>query len=454
MRNTKKEEGLVRQFFHFTIPTILSMLAFSLYTMVDGIFVAKGVGEEALAAVNLSSPYNAAMFACGLLIAVGMSTVISIRLGKGDEKSASQLFTQNLIVSSAAALAISILTLTNLERLAIFLGAAEDTLVYVKDYVWVIAPFAIFFICAYNMEVLVKTDGTPQLAAIGVTTAGLTNVVLDWLFVMKFGWGVKGAAFATGLAQVVSTSMYIVYFCKFSHKLKFKKFQWNLSIYRRTLPLGLADGITEFSNGIVLFLFNRTILRLLGEDGVVSYTVVGYVNTFILMMMSGTAQGIQPICSFYYGKGKRKSYEFLLKMALGMAAVFGALGWIAGHAGAETIVGLFIRRESKLFLPSVYALNCYSWGFLLMGLNVISAAFFTSIAKASRAFPISLGRGLVFPALSIMLFPACFGAQSIWFAGAAAEAMCLILTLVFMAGYLKERCGGQGLPAASGVSAR
>lgn len=144
MRN--EEKGLVRQFFHFTIPSILSMLAFSLYTMVDGIFVAQGVGEKALAAVNLSSPYNAAMFASGLLIAVGMSTVISIRLGKGDEKSASQLFTQNLVVSSVVALLISVLTLTHLEKLAYFLGATPDTLTYVKEYVGVIAPFAVFFI--------------------------------------------------------------------------------------------------------------------------------------------------------------------------------------------------------------------------------------------------------------------------------------------------------------------
>lgn len=437
MRN--EEKGLVRQFFHFTIPSILSMLAFSLYTMVDGIFVAQGVGEKALAAVNLSSPYNAAMFASGLLIAVGMSTVISIRLGKGDEKSASQLFTQNLVVSSVVALLISVLTLTHLEKLAYFLGATPDTLTYVKEYVGVIAPFAVFFICAYNMEVLVKTDGTPQLAAIGVTTAGLTNVVLDWLFVMKFGWGVMGAAFATGLAQVVSTSMYIVYFIKYSKRLHFRRFKWNLPIYRRTLPLGLADGITEFSNGLVLFLFNRTILRLLGEGGVVSYTVVGYVNTFILMMMSGTAQGIQPICSFYYGKGERKSYEKLLKMALGMAVLFGVCGWLAGHAGAKLIVSLFIQPDSELFLPSIEALNKYSWAFPMMGINVISAAFFTSIAKASRAFPISLGRGLVFPAASVVTLPALLGAHFVWYAGASGEALCLILTVVFMMGYLRSR---------------
>lgn len=430
---------MVRQFLRFTVPSILSMLAFSLYTMVDGMFVAKGVGEEALAAVNLSSPYNAAMFASGLLIAVGMSTVISIRLGKREKETASRLFTQNLIVSSAIALLISILTLARLEAIALFLGATPDTLDYVKEYVGVIAPFAVFFLGSYNMEILVKTDGTPQLSAIGVTMAGLTNIILDWLFVMKLGWGVKGAAFATGLAQVVSTTMYVIYFFRFSKKIHFKSFRWNFRIYRQTLPLGLADGVTEFSNGIVLFLFNQTILRLLGEGGVVSYTVVGYVNTFVLMMMSGTAQGIQPICSFYYGKNEKKSYEMLLKLGLGAAALFGVLGWLAGTLCGNTIVSLFIRQESALFEASVAALRKYSWGFLFMGFNVISAAFFTSIAKASLAFPISLGWGLVLPAVSVVLLPGLFGAEMVWYAGAAAEIVCFGLTSVFMLRYLRDR---------------
>lgn len=429
---------MTRQFLHFTIPSILSMLAFSLYTMVDGMFVAKGVGEEALAAVNLSSPYNAAMFASGLLIAVGMSTVISIRLGKGEKETASQLFTQNLMVSSAAALLISLLTLTHLEAVALFLGATPDTLDFVKEYVGVIAPFAVFFLGAYNMEILVKTDSTPQLSAIGVTVAGLTNIVLDWVFVMKLGWGVKGAAFATGLAQVVSTTMYIIYFFRFSKMIHFRRFQWNFRIYRQTLPLGLADGVTEFSNGIVLFLFNRMILRLLGEGGVVSYTVVGYVNTFVLMMMSGTAQGIQPVCSFYFGKNEREKYEKILKLGLGAAAVFGVCGWAAGTFFGNWIVSLFIRTESALFEASVTALRKYSWGFLFMGFNVISAAFFTSIAKASRAFPISFGRGLVFPAAMVVLLPCLFGAEAIWYAGASAEILCFCMTSVFMLSYRRN----------------
>ena len=339
-------QNLTRQFFRFTIPTILSMVAFSLYTLVDGIFVAKGVGETALAAVNLSSPYNSVMFAAGLLLAVGMSTTIAIRLGNGKHHEASSLFTRNLIVAVAVSIVISVLTLLNLRSVAQFLGAEGDTLGYVMEYVGGVSPFAVFFICSYNMEILVKTDGTPLLSTIGVSLAGVTNLVLDWLFVMIFHWGVRGAAVATGLAQVVSTVLYLYYFAKRSKQLHFVKVSLKPSefkIYRRTLPLGVADSITEMSNGVVLFAFNQTILRLIGESGVVSYTVIGYVNTLVLMVMSGIAQGIQPISSFYYGKQERKSYEAILKMALAMAIILS----VGSFLGCQMFGGSIVYQAGQ-----------------------------------------------------------------------------------------------------------
>lgn len=425
-------EYLRKTFFKYIIPTILSLLAFSLYTMVDGIFVARGVGETALAAVNLSLPYNSAMFASGLLLAVGMGTVIAIRMGEGDAETANQLFTQNLLISAGISVIISIVTLIFLEPISFFLGAADSTLFYVKEYIGVISPFAVFFICSYNMEILVKTDGTPHLAAIGVILAGVTNIILDWLFVIKFSWGVKGAALATGLAQAVSAILYISYFWNRSNYLKFTHFRWNVKIYKETIPLGIADSITELSNGIVLFLFNRTILGLLGEDGIVCYTIIGYVNTLMLMIMSGIAQGIQPLCSYYYGKRDRKSYEYIFRLGLWTAAGLGMAGFLFCTFWGRNIVFLFIESENSLYWLSVKALGQYSWGFLCMGLNVVSAAFFTSIQKGMNAFAISIGRGLMFPVISLVLLPMWLGKENIWFAGTTSEGLCLVLNICLM----------------------
>ena len=203
---------LLKKFFKFVLPSIVSMWVFALYTMVDGMFVAWGVGEDALASVNLSMPYVIMIFTVGLLMATGTSTLISIALGKGEKERASSLFTMNLAVLTAVSFAVTAVSMIFLEPLALFLGASPTNLVYVKEYVGTIAAFAVFFILSYNMEALVKTDGTPAVSAIGVTACGLTNVVLDYIFVMRFHWGVFGATFATGLAQATSTSIFFIYF--------------------------------------------------------------------------------------------------------------------------------------------------------------------------------------------------------------------------------------------------
>lgn len=432
LNQTTGTGALVKKFFRFIIPSILSMLTFSIYTMVDGIFVARGVGEKALAAVNLSSPYNSAMFAFGMLIAVGMATVIGMELGRGRQERASELFTQNLLVSALAAFVITAVTLLNLRSIAEFLGATEDTLDHVMEYVGTVSPFAVFFICAYNMEILIKTDGTPVISLIGVGMAGLTNVVLDWFFVMILGWGVRGAAFATGLAQITSVVLYLVYFTRFSRVLCFRRFRWDKAIYKKTIPLGVGDGITEFSNGIVIFLFNRAILKLLGEDGVVSYTVIGYVNTLVLMMMSGTAQGMQPICSFHYGRGEWENCRLLRNLGLLTGALFGIAGWTACALGGGMIVSLFLEKNSPLFGATVAALQSYSWAFLVMGINVVGGAFFTSVCRVSMAFPISLGRGLVLPVLSVAFVFLTGQGSLIWYAGFMAEGLCLVMTLCFL----------------------
>lgn len=415
------------------------MVIFSFYTMADGLFVAHGVGEKALAGVNLSAPYNSIIFAVGLLMAVGTSTVIAICLGEGDKTTACHTFTQNICFVIVIAAIISIVTLINLETFAYFLGADSSTLVYVKQYVGTIAPFAVFFMVSYNLEVLVKTDGMPTLSVVGVTCAGLSNVFLDWLFVMKFHWGVFGAAFATGLAQVFSTIIFLSYFIWKSSTLKFRKFPFNPGIYKRIIPLGLADSITDMSNGIVIFLYNRTILSVIGVNGVVCYTVIGYINTLVVMIISGVSQGIQPLVSFFHGKKRPEVCHKLYRMGLFTASVMGILSFTVSHIFSRLLVGMFLEQNSISFEMGVTALTLYSWSFLLSGFNIVTAAFFTATEHPHLSLPVSLGRGLLFPALSLAVFPLIIGNNGVWLSAVNAEIICLILTTIFLLFYRKRQ---------------
>jgi len=435
--------SLRRQFFKFVIPSIASMWIFSLYTMVDGMFVSHGVGEQALAAVNLSMPFVSAVFALGILFATGTSTLISISLGQGERERACRYFNQNLAVVCAVCLAITALSLLFLEPLAKLLGGGEGTLGYVKQYVGTIAPFAVFFAVSYNLEVQVKADGAPQVSTIGVCSCALMNVLLDYVFVMHFHWGVWGAALATGLAQVTSTVIFVLYFIFRRHRLQFGRFGRELSVYRRILPLGLSEALNELSNGLVIFIFNLVIIRVLGEDKVTSYTVISYVNTLVLMTMTGTSQGIQPLVSFSFGAGEQKNCHKILKYGLIAIAAFSLVMFAVAEVFAGGIVGLFLERSSSLFEYTVMALRRFGVSFLLMGCNVLMAGYFTAIERPRFSFPISVGRSLVLLLLSLGITAFLIGGDALWFATGLSEGMCLVLTAVFSLSYARQVRSGR-----------
>ncbi len=429
--------NLLKRFFRFVVPSIVSMWIFSLYSIVDGIFVAKGVGDHALAAVNLSMPFTSLIFTLGILLATGTSTVISISLGQKDLDRARNYFNQNLWVTAGISLLLAALTLLNLKPVALFLGATPSTLGYVKEYVGVIALFAVFFTVSYNLEVQVKANGAPQVSTIGVLSCAIMNVVLDYIFVMHFGWGVWGAALATGLAQVTSTTVFIVYFLTHKERLRLGRFTPEPRVYRRILPLGVSDGLSELSNGLVIFLFNRVILAVLGEDAVVSYTIISYVNTMVLMTMIGTAQGLQPLASFHLGAGEKHICHKLLRYAVILVAVLSVVCFAGVQLGAPTIVDLFLEAGNPLIPSSIHALRRYSFVFLLMGFNVVLAAFFTSMEKPGYSFTISMGRSLVLLAGSLFAMAALFGGEGIWLSPTVSELLCLGITGFFCLRYRK-----------------
>lgn len=416
------------------------MWIFSLYSMVDGIFVSHGVGEKALAGVNLASPFNQLVFAIGLTFSVGASTIIAACLGRKETKRANQYFNQNLVVLGLCALALTAFVQLNLDSVVRFLGAEGEIYQHTRDYVRIISLFAIFFMISYNLEVLVKTDGMPQISVIGVTSCGLMNVLLDYVFVMRLGWGVAGAAFATGLAQVTSTVIFLSYFLIQKRQLQFGRFTPQLGIYKRLIPTGAADGITELSTGITAFLFNHVILSVIGEDGLVSYTIISYVNTLVIMTMTGLTQGMQPLTSFWYGRGDQGQCRRLLRYGF-VSATGIALGSFALiTVFAPYLVSAFIGRGNEaLFAYSTAALQKFSFSFLAAGFNILMAGYLVTVEKPAYSFAISLSRSLVLNAGCLFLLAALFGGEGIWYAAFANEGLCLILTILLSRRYFKSQ---------------
>ena len=433
------KRSLLSQFLHFSAATVASLMVFSLYSIVDGLFVAKGVGDYAMAAVNLAVPFTNVMFSIAVTFAVGTSTILSIYLGQGNREHANRLFSQNLALLVVIGLTITALVLIFLKPFALLLGAEEETLGYTMSYLRGLAPFATCFIVSYNLEILVKTDGRPMLAILTVCIGCLTNCVLDYVAIFVLNWGAWGAAFATGLSQLLTCIIYITHFFGKHTTFHLVRFRPEGSIYRRLIPIGLADGVTELCNGVMIFLFNRVILRCLGDDGLVCYTIIAYVNTLIINTMLGISQGSQPLVSFHYGKEDAAGYRRLLRYGFAAVGVMTAVICAGVMAFAPQIAGLFLGSENPgLIADAAGALRRYGLCYLLLGGNILMGGFLTAVERPTGAICISVGRGLVFQAAALAVLAFTVGGSTIWYAPVISEAVCAVMAVWFLRRFLRS----------------
>ena len=278
-----------------------------------------------------------------------------------------------------------------------------------------------------------------MLAIVTVITGCLTNCVLDYVAIFVLDWGAWGAAFATGLSQLLTCVMYLTHFLGKHTTFHLVRFRPDRHIYRRLLPIGVADGATELCNGLMIFLFNRTILRCIGQDGLVSYTIIAYINTLILNIMLGVSQGSQPLVSYHYGQRDRKGCRRLLQYGLVTLAGMTVLCFGAVQLFAPQIVHIFLGdNNAALSDVSVGALRRYGLCYLLVGFNVLMGGFLTAVEQPRPAICISTGRGLVLQAGALLALAALWGGEAIWFAPVISEVVCLVMALAFMGRFWKS----------------
>lgn len=429
----QKKQSLLKQFFHFSAATVASLMVFSLYSIVDGLFVARGVGEYAMTAVNLSVPFVNLLFSIAVIFAVGTSTIIAYLLGQKNAQSANKLFSQNLATLVVIGVTISVLVLAFTEPLARLLGAEEVTLEYTIHYLQGLAPFAVCFMISYNLEVLVKTDGRPRLALVTVCVGCVTNCVLDYLAIFHWGLGIWGAAAATGLSQLLTCLIYLTHFLGKHTTFHPVRFRMDWKIYRRLLPIGISDGLTELCNGLMIFLFNHTILRCIGTDGLVAYTIIAYANTLVINITMGVSQGSQPLISFQNGRGDGTAIGNLLRYGLRTMCGIAAVCFTVLFLAAPKLVAVYLPEAGTEMLTfATDAFRRYSLCYLPVGFNIYIAGFLTAMERPLPAVSISTGRGLILQGSILLLLAAVLGGGSIWFAPVISEVLCLGLSVFFL----------------------
>ena len=433
--NSKK---LKKDFFRYTIPSVLSMWVSALYIMIDGIFVSKGVGAEALASVNITVPFVNLIFGLSVLFSIGTSSVTSSILGKKDNKKASEYFSMSIVFLTLLSIVLVIFSFLFLDKICLILGAGNSTFEMVKDYLSIIIFFSPFYIISYALEVLIKVDGYPNLSVVGVLISAITNIVLDYVFVFIFNWGVLGAGLATGLARLFSFLFFAVHFIGKKSTLKFCKFKFEFNFIKKIASIGVSDCVTELSIGIIILLFNQCIIATLGDFGLITYSVISYINTLVLSTMLGVSQGLQPLSSYHNGNGNSEAIKKLLSISIKVVSVLSLAILIICLFFGEFIVLMFIdKSDLSLFEYTVKAFRVFSLSFALVGFNVVTSGLLASLEKTKEAGIISMSRGFFVIFISLITSISLFGSNGIWISTIISELIVLAFSVTKIKQLLK-----------------
>ncbi|WP_297377757.1 MATE family efflux transporter [uncultured Helcococcus sp.] len=425
--------NLFKTYLKYLLPTLATMVLFSTYTMIDGIFVGQGVGSHALSAVNVAMPYVALLFAVSMLISIGSSNIITYYLGRQDKEKADEAFTIGLFLSLSISIILTLVSYFNLDLLVDILGATDSIKDLVKDYLSVIIFFSTFFIMTYIFEIMVKADGSPQLTIVFMVVSALTNIVLDYVFIFIYDYGVKGAAIATGIAQTLPCIGYMIYFRSKRAKLRLTKFKLRLGNLKEIFIYGIPASLTELSTGFIILMFNNALGDSYGEIGLTTFSVLAYVLSLVVNTMLAINQSAQPLTSYFYGAKEYGVVNRLKRYMLVTVATAGVLIFTLIQIFPGQVFGLFFKSDDVEFIKfSIHALRIFSLGFLVLGFNIGIGGYLTAIKRPKYEFIISALRGYISISVSIILIPIIFSYHSIWYALFASELLTLLVSLFLL----------------------
>lgn len=432
-----------RLFRKLLIPTVVGMVFSAVFVITDGIFVGKGIGSDALAAVNITGPLFLLTAGLGLMFGVGASVVASIHLSQERNKAANLNVTQALLVSSLLILALSALCWFFSTPVALFLGSSEKLLPGVLEYMIYFVPFLVFSLLLNTGMFFIRLDGSPYYAMACNAVAAVINIVLDYVFIFVFGWGLMGAALATGIGTAIGGVMMLAYLGFFSQTLRLcriKLSRTSLMLTARNvgymLKLGLSAFLSEASIACMMFLGNYVFIRHLGEDGVAAFSIACYIFPIIFMVYNAIAQSAQPIISYNFGLDDEARVLKAFRLSVQTAMAFGIAFFLLTVLFKEQFVSLFLDDSYGAYSIAVEGLPYFAFGYIFFAFNIVAIGYYQSVERARRATLITLMRGIVFLSVGFALLPALFGVRGIWFAVPLAE----ILTLAFIGSvHMKDR---------------
>ncbi|MBQ8404626.1 MAG: MATE family efflux transporter [Clostridia bacterium] len=430
-----------KKLFRFTLPSIVMMIFTSIYGVVDGFFVSNFVGKTPFAAVNFIMPVLMILGGIGFMFGTGGGALIAKTLGEGKREKANGIF--SLLVYSAAALGVllAVLGIAFMREIAAFLGAEGQMLADCVLYGRIVLLALPFFILQFAFQSFFVTAEKPGLGLASTLASGITNIVLDALFMAVLGFGLAGAAAATALSQVVGGVFPLVYFSMPNKSiLRLGKTSFDGKSLVATCINGSSELMSNISMSIVSMLYNVQLNSYAGEDGIAAYGVLMYVNLVFIAVFIGYSVGVAPVVGYHYGAGDKGELKNLRKKSLCIILVSSAVMFALALLLSRPLAGIFVGYDKALCDMTVHAFSIYSFSFLFAGVAIFGSSFFTALNNGLVSALISFLRTLVFQVLAVLIFPLIWELDGIWFSIVAAEVMALTVTAAFLRG-MKNKYG-------------
>ena len=417
----------------FTLPSIVMMVFTSIYGVVDGLFVSNFVGKTPFAAVNLVMPFIMIFGGIGFMFGTGGSALVAKTMGEGDKHRANRYFTMMIVVTLICGVIISTVGVIYMEPISVFLGADEEMLADCVLYGRIVLAFNTAFMLQNVFQSFLIAAEKPKLGLWITVAAGVTNMVLDALFMAVFGWGVAGAAIATGISQIVGGVLPLVYFLRpNSSLLRLSPTRLRIRPILAACGNGSSELMSNISSSVVSMLYNFQLMRLAGEDGVSAYGVLMYVQFIFISIYIGYSIGCAPVVSYHFGAQNHGELKNLLgKSVLLMGGTGVALTALA-MVLADSLSRLFVGYDAGLFALTSHAFRLFAWSFLLAGFNIYASGFFTALNNGGVSAAISFLRTLVFQSASVLILPIFFDVDGIWWAITVAEVFAFLISVTFL----------------------
>lgn len=419
------------EFWNYVSLGILGMIGSAGTILTDAYFVSDRLGAAGLAAMNISMCMFGLMNGTGLLFGIGGATRYTIRNIKGSAHDANRSFVLSFFTALLSGVLFAVIGLLFSKPISYMLGANSETIEMCNVYLKTILLFAPAFVTNHLLMAFVRNDGNPNLSMKAMMIGSITNIILDYIFMYPCHMGLFGAAFATGLAAVVGISISSLHFASGGRQLHFVKTKIDVGEIRRIISLGGSAFITELSSSIVVIVFNLLILKIAGNVGIAAYGIVANLALMILAVMNGISQGIQPLVSKMYGKGKNDIAKKLYHKGLALAFGIGFIVLISSSAFASILVRCF-NGEGNVVLQELAeeGLKLYFIGFLFVGYNYLTASYFSATERPKQSFTVAVFRGFVGIIAGAVILSNYLGMTGIWLAFSAVEVLTIAICMI------------------------